>query len=88
MSLNDSIKEYLLNNPHLMRSKYADTAKRFGTNYEQIRNIARKLREENSDVELKEKEVINFQETKKEAKILINKINHINKILYFKLCIF
>ena len=37
MSLNDQIREYLLQNPHLMRSKYADTAKKFGTNYEQIK---------------------------------------------------
>ena len=44
MSLNDEIREYLLKNPHLMRSKYADTAKKFGTNYEQIRTVARNLR--------------------------------------------
>ena len=31
MSLNDKIREYLLNNPPLLRSKYADTAKKFGT---------------------------------------------------------
>ena len=67
MSLNDEIREYLLRNPHLMRSKYADTAKRFGTNYEQIRNIARILRKNNPDTEPKEKEIINFQETKTNA---------------------
>ena len=50
-----------------MRSKYAETAKKFGTNYEQIRNIARRLREENPDIEAKEKEVLNFQETKDSA---------------------
>ena len=33
-----------------MRSKYADTAKKFGTNYEQIRTVARRLREKNPDV--------------------------------------
>ena len=49
MTLVDKIKEFLLNNPHLMRSKYADTAKKFGTNYEQIRMIARRLRAENPD---------------------------------------
>ena len=48
MSLNDQIREYLLENPHLMRSKYADTAKKFGTNYEQIRTVARRLREKKS----------------------------------------
>tara|TARA_R100000900_G_scaffold146056_2_gene133983 strand:- start:257 stop:1540 length:1284 start_codon:yes stop_codon:yes gene_type:complete len=67
MSLNDEIREYLLSNPHLMRSKYADTAKKFGTNYEQIRTVARRLREKNPDTEPKEKEVINFQETKTNA---------------------
>ena len=67
MSLNDQIREYLLENPHLMRSKYADTAKKFGTNYEQIRTVARRLRERNPDVEPGEKEVLNFQETKDNA---------------------
>ena len=67
MSLNDQIREYLLENPHLMRSKYADTAKKFGTNYEQIRTVARRLREKNPDVESREKEVLNFQETKDSA---------------------
>jgi hypothetical protein len=67
MSLNDQIREYLLKNPHLMRSKYADTAKKFGTNYEQIRTVARRLREKNPDVEPGEKEIINFQEAKDNA---------------------
>ena len=67
MTLNDKIREYLLNNPHLMRSKYADTAKKFGTNYEQIRDVARRLRKNLPDTEPKEKEVINFQETKTNA---------------------
>ena len=67
MSLNDQIREYLLQNPHLMRSKYADTAKKFGTNYEQIRTVARNLRKKNPDAEPKEKEILNFQETKDTA---------------------
>tara|TARA_R100000654_G_scaffold74500_1_gene109024 strand:- start:1097 stop:2410 length:1314 start_codon:yes stop_codon:yes gene_type:complete len=67
MTLNDKIREYLLKNPNLMRSKYADTAKKFGTNYEQIRTLARALRRKNPDTEPKEKEVINFQETKSNA---------------------
>jgi len=67
MSLNDQIREYLLENPHLLRSKYADTAKKFGTNYEQIRTVARRLREKNPDVEPGEKEVLHFQETKDNA---------------------
>ena len=67
MSLNDEIREYLLNNPNLLRSKYADTAKKFGTNYEQIRTIARRIRKNNPDTAPKEKEVLNFQETKDQA---------------------
>ena len=67
MSLNDIIREYLLKNPHLMRSKYAETAKKFGTNYEQIRTVARNLRKKNPDSEPAEKEVINFQEAKNNA---------------------
>lgn len=67
MSLNDEIREYLLNNPPLLRSKYADTAKKFGTNYEQIRTVARALRRKNPDTEPKEKEVLSFQESKTEA---------------------
>ena len=67
MTLNDQIREYLLQNPHLMRSKYAETAKKFGTNYEQIRTVARNLRKKNPDVEPGEKEVLNFQETKNTA---------------------
>ena len=67
MSLNDQIRAYLLQNPHLMRSRYADTAKKFGTNYEQIRTVARRLRESNPDIEPKEKEVLNFQESKNDA---------------------
>lgn len=67
MTLNDKIREYLLKNPNLMRSKYADTAKKFGTNYEQIRTLARALRRKNPDTDPKEKEVINFQETKSNA---------------------
>ena len=67
MALNDQIREYLLKNPHLMRSKYADTAKKFGTNYEQIRTVARRLRKDNPDIEPGEKEIINFQEGKDNA---------------------
>ena len=67
MSLNDEIREYLLNNPNLLRSKYADTAKKFGTNYEQIRTIARRIRKNNPDTAPKEKEVLHFQETKDQA---------------------
>ena len=39
-SLNDEIKEYLLENPELLNSKYAETAVRFNTHYERVRNIA------------------------------------------------
>ena len=67
MTLNDKIREFLLNNPHLLRSKYAETAKMFGTNYEQIRTVARRLRALNPDTIPKEQEVLSFQETKTEA---------------------
>ena len=55
MSLNDKIREYLLQNPNLLRSKYADTAKKFGTNYEQIRTVARALRKKIQTQSLKKK---------------------------------
>jgi len=67
MTLNDKIREFLLSNPHLMRSKYAETAKMFGTNYEQIRTVARRLRALNPDTIPKEQEVLSFQETNTEA---------------------
>ena len=70
MSLNNKIREYLIKNPHLQRSKYADTAKIFGTNYEQIRSIARRLRTESIGQNPKETEIINFQETDKDNAIL------------------
>ena len=40
----DEIKKFLLDNPDRLDGKYADTAKMFGTNYEQIRSIARRIR--------------------------------------------
>ena len=49
MNLVDKIKKYLKDNPHLLTSKYADTAKKFGTNYEQIRGIAREIRKKNPE---------------------------------------
>ena len=67
MNLIDKIKKYLKDNPHLLTSKYADTAKKFGTNYEQIRGIAREIRKKNPDSMPKEKEVYNFQESKQQA---------------------
>tara|TARA_R110000824_G_scaffold204230_1_gene388895 strand:+ start:5428 stop:6711 length:1284 start_codon:yes stop_codon:yes gene_type:complete len=78
MSLNDKIRNYLIKNPHLQRSKYADTAKIFGTNYEQIRMLARRLRAENPDQTPKETEIINFQETDKDNAIL--KAENCNRI--------
>tara|TARA_R110000744_G_scaffold380354_1_gene500899 strand:+ start:1873 stop:3156 length:1284 start_codon:yes stop_codon:yes gene_type:complete len=67
MSLLDEIRKYLLENPHLLRSKYAETAKKFGTNYEQVRATARIIRAKNPDTLPKEKEIVNFQETDTEA---------------------
>ena len=70
MSLNDKIRDYLTKNPHLQRKQYADTAKLFGTNYEQIRTVARRMRAANPNQDPKETEVINFQEIDQDNAIL------------------
>ena len=43
--LTEKIKKYLLANPEKLNADYAQTAELFGVNYEQIRGIARRLRE-------------------------------------------
>ena len=45
----DKIKEYLLNNQEKLSGDYAMTAAMFGTNYEQIRSIARRIRGSHSN---------------------------------------
>ena len=63
-----------------MRSKYADTAKKFGTNYEQIRTVARRLRKDNPDIQTGEKEVINFQETKNNAVLIAENCTRVKSL--------
>ena len=61
-STTDKIKKYLIANPELLNSKYAHTAKLFGTNYERVRSIARKLRENLNPKHAKE--TTHFEENK------------------------
>jgi hypothetical protein len=70
MSINEKLKEYLLKNPTKLRSGYAETAKMFNTNYEQIRSIARRIRKKLGDVSNDpEKESIDIS-TKEESKVV------------------
>ena len=82
MSLNDKIREYLLKNPHLMRSKYADTAKKFGTNYEQIRTVARNLRKKNPDIE--PKKLISYLDKKATKNFLLRYTKYVEDVLKHK----
>ena len=61
----EKIKEYLLSNPELLNSKYAQTAKLFNSNYEQVRGIARSLRSKLQPKHNKEK--TSFEENKQGA---------------------
>lgn len=61
----DKIKEYLLANPEFLNAKYAQTAKLFDTNYEQIRSLARSLRTSIKGSNSKEK--TSFEENKQGA---------------------
>jgi len=81
MSLTDKIKKYLLENPHLLRNKYAETAAMFNTNYEVIRGTARRLRKEIGDTQnQKEKEVINIDEDDKSLKLYVENSNRVKSI--------
>ena len=81
MSLTDKIKKYLLENPHLLRNKYAETAAMFNTNYEVIRGTARRLRKEIGDTQnQKEKEVINIEEDEKSLKLYVENSNRVKSI--------
>ena len=44
MEKNEKIKEYLINMPEKLRKDYSETAEKFGSTYEQVRSIARRLR--------------------------------------------
>ena len=58
----DEMKKFLLDNPDRLNSKYADTAKMFGTNYEQIRSIARRIRGTHSNNKNAKKERLHMEE--------------------------
>ena len=58
----DEIKKFLLDNPERQDGKYADTAKMFGTNYEQIRSLARRIRGTHSNNRKSKKERLHMEE--------------------------
>jgi hypothetical protein len=58
----DEIKKFLLDNPDRLDGKYADTAKIFETNYEQIRSIARRIRGTHSNNRKAKKERLHMEE--------------------------
>ena len=43
-NMREEIKEYMIANPEYLNGGYAELAKMFGSNYEQVRGIARKIR--------------------------------------------
>ena len=63
--LTEKIKKYLLANPEKLNADYAQTAELFGVNYEQIRGIARRLRDKIESPHSKEKTL--FEESKSGA---------------------
>jgi len=81
MSLNQKIKEYLLKNPSKLRNSYAETAKLFNTNYEQIRSIARRIRKTLGDITNdSEKESIDISNNKEGKVVNIEKSTRIKSI--------
>ena len=56
MKKSDEIKKYLLENPDKLNSDYANTAAMFGTNYEQVRSMARTIRGSHSNTRSRKKE--------------------------------
>ncbi len=64
-SLRGEIKSYLLDNPELLNSKYAETAAKFNTNYEHVRSIARSIRKDIEPAKITEK--TSFVENKEGA---------------------
>ena len=59
------LKEYLINNPEKLNKDYFNTAQLFGFNYEQVRGVARRLREKITSPSSKEKTT--FEENKSGA---------------------
>ena len=62
MNRNNEITKYLLDNPEKLTGDYANTAAMFGTNYEQIRSLARRIRGTHSNNKTKKKEKLHMEE--------------------------
>ena len=62
MKKTDEIKKFLLENPERLNSKYGDTAKMFGTNYEQVRSLARQIRGSHTNCRTAKKERLHMEE--------------------------
>ena len=62
MNRNNEITKYLLDNPEKLTGDYANTAAMFGTNYEQIRSLARRIRGTHSNNKSKKKEKLHMEE--------------------------
>ena len=62
MNRNKEIIKYLLENPDKQNRDYANTAAMFGTNYEQGRSVARKIRGAHSNNKTKKKEKLSMEE--------------------------
>lgn len=60
----DEMKKFLLDNPDRLNGKYADTAKMFGTNYEQVRSLARQIRGSHTNARTSKKERLHMEEGK------------------------
>ena len=58
----DEIRQFLLDNPERLNSKYGDTAKMFGTNYEQVRSLARQIRGSHTNSRTAKKERLHMEE--------------------------
>ena len=61
----EKLKQYLINNPDKLNKDYFNTAQLFGCNYEQVRGVARRLREKITSPSSKEKTT--FEENKSGA---------------------
>jgi hypothetical protein len=61
----EKLKQYLINNPDKLNKDYFNTAQLFGLNYEQVRGVARRLREKITSPSSKEKTT--FEENKSGA---------------------
>ena len=62
MNRNNEITKYLLDNPEKLTGDYANTAAMFGTNYEQVRSLARRIRGTHSNNKSKKKEKLHMEE--------------------------